>query len=335
MNQSTILHFNTASQTSQTISERELFTLWQEPSGFFWVDIQDADGEGLNQFLNALKLSCKWTDHFDSPEILPHLHDTPEATSFYLFDIENVEAMGDTSQDIQQFIQKPVLIIIGEKIIVTYHQTDIDLINYVRKDCEANFKLAGKTPGFVLFLLFQHSLYNYARLNLMNDNFLDELELGLLVGNGPSNLQRISTAGYNILSLKKLNANLHIILLMLVSKQSYVISQHARESFAEILKETISIRESVDSSRYLLDSIIASIDAQASHKTSEIIRILTITSCILMPLTLITGIYGMNFQFMPGRDHEFGFFIALGGMTIFAAGFVFLLKKIGWLGKSS
>jgi magnesium transporter len=331
MNELFMVYFDTEARTTEQINGDRLHALWEQPSGFFWIDINNPDVSVLNELLTSMEITCIWTNHFDSPEILPHLHDTPAAISFYLFDIENAESLGDTSQDIQQFIQKPVLIIIGKRFIITYHQDKVDLIHYVKKDYEANFKLAGKTPGFVLFLLFQHSLYNYARLNLMNDNFLDDLEFGMLSGGSLANIQRISTAGYNILSLKKLNANLHIILLMLVSKQSYTISAEARASFTEILKETISIRESIDSSRYLLDSIIAAIDAESSRKTSEIIRVLTITSCIFMPLTLITGIYGMNFQFMPGLDFEFGFILALGGMTAIAIGFLFILKKLGWL----
>jgi magnesium transporter len=331
MNELFMVYFDTETRSTELINGDRLRNLWAEPSGFFWIDINNPDVSVLNELLGCMEITCVWTDHFESPEILPHMHDTPAAVSFYLFDIEHVESLGDTSKDIQNLIHCPVLVILGKRFIITYHQKQVDLIDYIKKDYEANFKLAGKTPGFIAFLLFQHSLYNYARLNLMNDNFLDELEFGLITGDISKNVQRISTAGYNILTLKKLNANLHIILLMLVSKQSYTVSEPARLSFTEILKETISIRESIDSSRYLLDSIIAAMDAEASQKTSEIIRVLTITSCIFMPLTLITGIYGMNFHTMPGLDWNYGFTAAITGMIGVALGFVYILKKLGWL----
>jgi magnesium transporter len=234
---------------------------------------------------------------------------------------------------VQEFEHIPLLVILGTRFVITYHQQPLDLLNYVRHNYDANFKLAGQTPGFIAFLLFQHSLYHYARLNLMNDNFLDELEFGLISGNPSENIPKITVAGYNILTLKKLNANLHIILLMLVSKQSHTVSELARVSFANLMKETISIRESIDSSRYLLDSVIASIQAESVHKTSEIMRLLTITSCIFMPLTLITGIFGMNFTSIPGLQWKYGFALSMLGMGIIATGFIIMLKRLGWIGK--
>jgi magnesium transporter len=222
-------------------------------------------------------------------------------------------------------------VILGKRFIITYRQTQSDLVDYLKKDFESNFKLAGRTPGFIEFLLFQHCLYNYSRINLMNDNFLDELELCVMSGDISKDMQRISTAGYNILTLKKLNSNLHIILLMLVSKQSYTISEEARISLSEMLTETISIRDAIDSSRYLLDSIIASIDADASRKTSEIIRVLTITSVIFMPLTLITGIFGMNFHNLPGLESENGFLYSMLAMGFIIIGFLGILWHLGWL----
>jgi magnesium transporter len=328
-----IVYFNSESKETQVVEADRLKEYWDKSSGFFWIDINTPDMNVLGQFLSTMQINCVWTDHFESPEVLPHIHDTPSAISFYLYDINHVESMGDTSRDVQEFEHIPLLVILGTRFVITYHQQPLDLVNYVLNNYDANFKLAGQTPGFIAFLLFQHSLYHYARLNLMNDNFLDELEFGLISGNPSENIPKITVAGYNILTLKKLNANLHIILLMLVSKQSHTVSELARVSFANLMKETISIRESIDSSRYLLDSVIASIQAESSHKTSEIMRLLTITSCIFMPLTLITGIFGMNFTSIPGLQWKYGFALSMGMMALIATGFMMMLKHLGWIGK--
>ena len=55
-----------------------------------------------------------------------------------------------------------------------------------------------------------------------------------------------------------------------------------------------------------------------SHRTSEIIRMLTLITAIFMPLTLITGIFGMNFELIPGLHSQYGFWLILGGMGIAA-----------------
>lgn len=335
MNELTLVYFNTDTKETELIDGARFKVLWDQPLGFFWIDINNPDINVLSEFLSSMDINCNWTDHFQSPEILPHLHDTTTAVSFYLYDIEHVETMGDTSHEIEELCQIPLLTIIGKRFVITYHQKEMDLIDYLKRDHAANFKLAGKTPAFIIFLLFQHTLYHYARLNLVNDNFLDVLEFGILSGNITENMPKIATAGYNILMLKKLNANLHIIILMLVSKQSYTISEDARASFNHILTDTISIREAIDSSRYLLDSVIAGIQADSAHKTGEIIQILTIISAIFMPLTLITGIYGMNFRVIPGLNWDYGFFTTLAGMGCIVLIFLGVIKYFGWIGRST
>jgi magnesium/cobalt transport protein CorA len=55
--------------------------------------------------------------------------------------------------------------------------------------------------------------------------------------------------------------------------------------------------------------------ASTSYRTAEIMRLLTIITATFMPLTLITGIYGMNFEFIPGLHSQGGFWISLVGMA--------------------
>lgn len=52
--------------------------------------------------------------------------------------------------------------------------------------------------------------------------------------------------------------------------------------------------------------------ASVAHRTNKVVRTLTVLSAIFFPLTLITGIYGMNFEYMPELHWEHGYFYALG-----------------------
>ena len=200
----------------------------------------------------------------------------------------------------------------------------------VKADCVESFRLAGKTPGFIAFLLLQRCLYDYAHLNLANDNFLDVIEerlyarprRGAGVGHGGG--------GANILTLKKLAASLHIVLMLLATKRSPFISNDARASFQEMLQNAQAVRAAVDSSRDLLDGIVGAVQASASNRTSEMARVLTVLSGILLPLTLITGIYGMNFENMPELKTPHGYFVALGVLVVIGLGLFLLFHRLGW-----
>lgn len=326
-----ITFFNTDDKSSQVLSLEEVAAHLDDHEGFYWCDIEDENIQTLETVLTTLNITAVWGNYFDKPDVLPHLKDTPAAISFYLYDIVAAERHLDSTKDITEMEHQPLLLILGKHCIITYHQRHVELIEYVQHDAHANFQLSGKSPAFIVFLLVQHCLYNYARLNLANDNFLDLIELGLLTGEKSEYMKKISISGYNILTLKKMNANLHIILLMLVTKRSYVVTEEARSSLHHMLIDTLGIRESIDSSRDLLDSIIAGTQANEAHRTGEIVQVLTIVSAIFLPLTLVAGIYGMNFQFMPELHWKYGYLYALGLMVMIAMGLLGILQYFGWL----
>jgi len=66
------------------------------------------------------------------------------------------------------------------------------------------------------------------------------------------------------------------------------------------------------------------------EKTNRRLAFLTIISAVLLPATLIAGIYGMNFDNMPGLHIPFGYPIALSAMVLVAAGMIWLFWKRGW-----
>ncbi|MFI4957179.1 MAG: magnesium transporter CorA family protein [Gammaproteobacteria bacterium] len=328
-----ITFFNTADKSSEALPSIEsLVSTMANKKGFYWLDLMDSNPKNFTQTLKALGIEYAWLDYFRRPEILPHMKDNPSILSFYLFDVFGSESLLDSGKAIIQIEHAPIFVLIGENFVITYHQQQLDLLEYVKKDCGENFEIAGKTPAFIVFLMIQHAMYHFARLNLANDNFLDKIEYSVLTQSQSDYRSSISIAGMNILTLKKLNANLHIILLVMVTKSNRVIGVDARQSFEQLLQNTESIRASIDSSRDLLDSIIANILSQSTLKTGEVMRVLTIISAVFMPMSAIAGIYGMNFKGMPELSWEYGYFMALGLMTISTFGFLGAFYYLGWLG---
>jgi magnesium transporter len=64
---------------------------------------------------------------------------------------------------------------------------------------------------------------------------------------------------------------------------------------------------------------------------NQIMKRLTSISTVLMSATLVAGIYGMNFDFMPELKWRFGYIFALGWMLLIGLGLYFYLRKVKWL----
>ncbi|MBC8249685.1 MAG: hypothetical protein H8E90_08400, partial [Anaerolineales bacterium] len=71
-------------------------------------------------------------------------------------------------------------------------------------------------------------------------------------------------------------------------------------------------------------------DSVISYRINEVMRILTVISVILLPLTLLSGIYGMNI-YLPLARHPLSFIFVTGLMILVAGGMLFYFKRRGWL----
>lgn len=325
--------FDPTARTCHVFSREELDRELDNPNVFSWIDIEASDIGVLNDVLASLEIDLVLLSHFDEPEILPRIVERSDCLAFYLYEIVNPERHLDTSHKLAEIDFARMIIVLGAHFVITYHRGNLDAVEHVKQTCEESFLLAGKTPGFIVFLFIQRCLYDYAHLNLANDNYLDLLESGVLANSHEVLAAQASVSGLNILTLKKLAASLHIVLMTIVTKKNKFISDEARESFGQMIQNAIAVRAAIDSSRDLLDGIISALSANAANRTSEIARVLTVVSAIFLPLTLIAGIYGMNFQNMPELHWSMSYFFVLGFMALLALILLLVFLRLGWVGR--
>ena len=324
--------FDPKARTSRIFGQQDLDRELNDPGVFSWIDLR-ADQIGvLNELLRRWDIDLVLSSHFDEPEVLPRIAERPDCLAFYLYEVLDPEEHLDTSRTLEEIEFVRMILVLGADFVITFHRRPLVAVNRVRAGCAESFSLAGKTPGFIAFLFLEGCLYDYAHLNLANDNFLDVIEARVFGGRQQELAEGMAVAGRNILTLKKLTASLQIVLMLLATKQSKFISSEARGSFHEMLQNAHAVREAVDSSRDLLDGILVSIQAAAANRTSEVARVLTVLSGILLPLTLITGIYGMNFEHMPELKWRHGYFLSLGSIALVGLGLFLLFRRLGWVG---
>jgi magnesium transporter len=91
------------------------------------------------------------------------------------------------------------------------------------------------------------------------------------------------------------------------------------------------IVEVVDTRREQLTDVAELLMAVTAQRTNDIMKVLTIVSTIFMPLTLVVGIYGMNFVNMPELHWPWGYPLVLLAMAGMAVGMLAYFRKRGWI----
>lgn len=324
------LSFESATRTVRAFDRDGLAAELANPAVFSWLDLQATEIDPLNTLLVEAGYDLELTSHFERPAVLPRIVERPDCLAFYLYEVEEPERHLDAAS-ISDITFLRMILVLGADRVVTFHRRPLAAVARVRDASEENFKLAGRSPAFVAFLLMQECLHDYAHLNLANDNYLDALQVAVLAGRRPA--ANLSTAGRNILTLKKLAASLQIVLTRLATKQSRFVGEEARASFAGMLSALGAVRSGIESSQHLLDGILGSLQADAAQRTSEIARVLTVISGVLLPMTVVTGIYGMNFRHMPELEASSGYYVVLGLLVAMAVGLLLLFRRLGWLGR--
>lgn len=325
--------FDRADKSTRTLALAELPEALRTGDTFAWVDVHGTDLPEFVAVARSLGIEVRPQDHFGRPEILPICVERPDHFSFFMYEIVHPERHLGTTHGVSPLEIARLLVVLGDRLVLTFHRRPIDAVEAVREACPDAFRLAGRSPAFVVFLLLQDWMYDLAQLNLANDNYLDRLE-ELVIAPGETRLPAdVGIAGRNILTLKRLTASLHIVLMRLGTRASPYVSETARRSFVLMLDNVVAIRGAVDSSRSLLDGILGAIQTEAANRTSEIARILTVISGVLLPVGVIAGIYGMNFQNMPELSHPYGYVGALGLMALVATVQLAAFWRLGWIGR--
>ena len=80
-----------------------------------------------------------------------------------------------------------------------------------------------------------------------------------------------------------------------------------------------------------LEGLVQTFETLVTHRTNETIKLLTIFSVVLLPLTLVSGIFGMNFLHIPFASHPFGFYISLLGMLTILSVMLFFFRWRNWI----
>jgi magnesium transporter len=202
----------------------------------------------------------------------------------------------------------------------------------VRARCEASPELLAKGPGFVLYSLMDFIVDQYFPLV---DTFEDKL--GALEDNifrqtlTRETTERIYQLKRDLLEVKRAVVPLVDMCNRLVRTDVALIPDDARVYFRDVYDHAIRINEMIDTLRELLTTALEANLSLISVSQNDAMKRLAAWAAIIAVPTMIAGVYGMNFKFMPELDWFWGYPVAMTAMVA-ACGFLYYrFKRAGWL----
>jgi magnesium transporter len=159
---------------------------------------------------------------------------------------------------------------------------------------------------------------------------LDSLEDDVFEGRSEEVVRDISNAKQEIISYRKIIKPERSTLRLLERHVERFLPEELELYFDDIVDASERIWDILDNYKEVVEALESTNESVISHRQNDVLRILTVFSVVLLPLTLITGFFGMNLQF-PGYETAWGFWAVLAGMAISACGMLLFFRYKRWL----
>lgn len=221
---------------------------------------------------------------------------------------------------------------VGENYVVTVHLKTIESVTSTWERCLKNKGIMSRGTAYLFYCIADALVDNYFPILEKLDKEIQKTEDIIFKDPDRRALNKIFDLKENVLILRRI-----------LGPQRETMNFIARGSYQPIIPASLSIyfrdvsdllariNDNLDTYRDLLASAVDGYISATSNRLNEIMKVLTIIATIMMPLTLITGIYGMNFRFMPEIEWQHGYFVVIGIMLAIAVGMLLFFKKKKWL----
>ncbi len=298
---------------------------WQ---GFQWIDIEGPSQQDFVNLASEFSLPLHPLANSLDPEHLPRA-EFFDGTAFFI--LRNHDSHAKESAFTMQALTTKLVFAVGENYIMTIHRGPIETITDRRDKC--NFENLTKTN-------FLHNMISGVILSF--DKPIEALEGKTEIIEGrvfALRRRNILREGYKIKrqasTYRKVFKFTLDLLIKLKLRTEFPIDDvsEIREPLDRMIFYTDNIYEEITGLLSLHLSLMSQKTNEASFKTNEIMRILTVVSIFFLPLNFIAGIYGMNFENMPELKHEHGYFVTLGIMLAIAVAILAWIYRKGWLRK--
>jgi magnesium transporter len=297
--------------------------LHQNESNIIWVDVADPTSEDFDE------LAREFGFHPLSIEDCRSEHQRPkveEYHGYYFIVLYEAELTEDGQLKLRE-----LNIFLGKNYLVTVHSQPIRAIAATENLWRNWTDLAERGTGLLMYLLIDPIVDEYMPLLDNLSDKIDDLEDYIFTDSNPEALEEIFRIKKQLLFLRKSITPLRDVFNTLLRREQPIFSRETTVYFQDVFDHLIRVTDTIDTLRDMLGSIMDAYLSIASNRMNAVMKQLTSISAILMSVTLIAGIYGMNFEIMPELKWHYGYVWALGSMLVVGLGVYLYFRKIKWL----
>src|SRR5438093_1088361 len=297
-------------------------------NGLTWINLESLDSESVNQLAERFGWHPLDLEDVFSKRQRPKVDDYPE----YLFGVLHFPRY---DKAIQRLNAAELDFFLGPDYLVTIPNVELLPVTRLFRRCEedAEFRdeLFAKGSGRLLYEVLD-DLFDYCFPILDKIGYkLDSLEDDVFENRRSEDIVRdISNAKQEIISYRKIIKPERSTLRLLERHVERFLPEELELYFDDIVDAAERIWDLLDNYKEVVEALEDTNESVISHRQNDVLRLLTVFSVVLLPLTLITGFFGMNVHF-PGYETIWAFWTIFAGMVATLVGLLAFFRFKRWL----
>jgi len=302
----------------------DISELREVEGNIIWADVSDPTSQDFEE------LAEEFGFHPLSIEDCQNAHQRPkveEFTGYYFIVLYEAELAGPNDR----LELRELNIFLGKNYLVTVHSRPIRAIATASRLWHEWTDRAEQGAGLLAYLLIDGIVDDYLPLlDLMSDR-MDDLEDSIFGEWRPESIEEIFSIKKKLLYLRRAITPLRDVFNTLLRREQPIFPRETHVYFQDVFDHLIRVADTIDTLRDMLGSTMDAYLSVSGNRMNKVMKRLTSISTILMSVTLIAGIYGMNFALMPELHWRYGYVYALASMVVVGLALYVYLKKIKWI----
>jgi len=225
-------------------------------------------------------------------------------------------------------------IFVGPDFLITLPNRPIPPVGYLFDRCESSAELRdsllSKGPGYLLYKIVDDSFdYCFPMLRKMG-NKLERIEEDIFLGRSEEIVRDISNAKQEIINFRKIIRPERVVLRDLERTKQRYMADDMDIYFDDIVDASERIWDMLENYKEVIEALEDTNESVLAHRVNDILRVLTSFSVVILPLTLIASVFGMNVE-VPGEGSIAAFWVVVAAMVLLLGGMLAFFRRRGWL----
>jgi magnesium transporter len=254
-----------------------------------------------------------------------------EAFPDYLYFI--VHGVRPTETSPTNFVTKELDAYLGPNYVVTFHVERFRSIKSVKQQVRSSTYACQRGAAYLLHQILDILVDHYMPLVDEFDEVLDDLEERVLhlQQTGKAVLEDIMDMRRAIARLKRISTRQLEVLYRMSHGEFPQIPDNVIPFFRDVHDHLLRISDLAENYRELITGLVEIHFSVVTNRTNDVMKTLAVVSAIILPLSLIAGIYGMNFDYMPELRSRYGYFGVLVLMVLLTVILLVYFWRRGWI----